>query len=51
MITTNCRGCGEIADCDINELCDYCANDPEINPDLCDECGGFGCEWCTEIYE
>lgn len=29
MITQNCEYCGEIADCDINGLCDDCQSDPE----------------------
>ena len=44
MITTNCRGCGTLADCDGAELCDDCANDPEITGDDggCQECGAGG---------
>lgn len=45
MITTNCEGCGVLADCDVNELCEACATDPEIVGEGyggCQECGAGG---------
>jgi hypothetical protein len=44
MITTNCRGCGQIADCNADELCDYCATDPDMggHDEGCPECGAGG---------
>jgi hypothetical protein len=29
VITANCVMCGEIADCDIDQVCDYCKDTPE----------------------
>lgn len=45
MITTDCLGCGILANCNDAELCDDCANDPEVvGEDYggCPECGAGG---------
>jgi hypothetical protein len=43
MITTNCRGCGWLGDCDDAELCEQCATDPEIVGEYADDGGCLEC--------
>lgn len=37
MITTNCAMCGEIADCNADEVCDECASMPEYAEEFLDD--------------